>query len=265
MACWLRPLRLLLWPAAGIVVVGCLVAAYHYHAFGGPFTPGYAFSTKGDRGQGVYMGLGTASPIAVVQLLFLPWRGLFFSAPWLLLSIPGVTMMLRSRRLRAEGWLCTVVPLLFIWMNGSMVDWAGGYTFGARYLIPALPFMALAVGATLSSELNPDRTVHLRALIAITLGLASVGLMLIATAVRPEVPWQFHSPFGDFLVPLFVGGHLAVNTQTFYSAVEATDGSSAAWNLGQLMQLHGLLSLAPLALFAAGFCLWMRRLTEPNA
>jgi hypothetical protein len=73
----------------------------------------------------------------------------------------------------------------------------------------------------------------------------SFYLMLVATAVKPEVPMNIDRPF-DILKIAFFTGELALNTQGI--DMPLNPGISAArqsWNLGQKLGLEGLVSLTP--------------------
>ena len=256
-AAFVRPLSRLGWVALGLAGPGLAVAAYHAIAFGGPLTLPYEYSTQPHRHAGVFMGLGVPSGEALWGILGSPYRGLFFSAPWLVLALPGTAMLWR-RGFRGEAALFAVVPVLFVWMNASLVDWEGGWTVGPRYLIPAIPFLAVgAAGLGLSRA--GVRVRRAGAVLAAILVAVSIGLMLVATSVKPEVPVQHTRPFGDFLFPRFFAGELADNPQSIESRVSPEGGPRYAWNLGQIIGLPGLASLAPLlAVWAAGGALLWR-------
>ncbi len=260
----LRPQGRLNWPGlawllAGLALPGLAVAAYHTAVFGSPLALPYDFSTRRHRHQGFFMGLGMPQGNALWHLLASPFRGLFFSAPWLLLALPGAVRLLRGRRFRAEATVCLTAFGLFVWMNASLVDWDGGWALGARYLVPTLPFLTvLAAGLAVSRQQSPRpvpglvRAAWTAALAAVVL---SAILMLAGTAVRPEVPNTLRHPFSDLVLPAFASGEVALNTQSIDSVRPIEGGPKQAWNLGQrLFGLDGLASLLPLlaALLACG-------------
>lgn len=249
---FVRPRRRLLWLAAGAVPPLLMLGLYHWAAFGGPFTLAYSFSTEAPRHRGFFMGLGAPDLRVVFRLLFSPYRGLFFSAPWLLAALPGAVLLVRGRRFRPEALVCLAILALQLWLNASLWDWHGGWATGPRHLVSALPFLTLAAAGLCSK----------RRLNAVVTGacfgaaLVSGFLMLAATAVRPEAPRHVSRPFADFVLPAFVEGRLAINTQ----GVEGQEPGDTrkAWNLGQLAGLEGRLSLAPLLALQAFLllCLW---------
>jgi hypothetical protein len=271
-ALFVRPLPRLGWLVLGMAGPGLALAAYHAVVFGSPFALPYDFSTQPHRGQGFFMGLGVPQWPALQHILITDYRGLFYGAPWLLLAVPGAVIMARRPRLRAEAAVCISVALLFVWLNASLVDWQGGWAVGPRYLIPALPFLAvLAAGTALWSPLGRGlRGVRVGA----GLGLAalvgwSVFHMLVGTAVKPEVPVHIRRPFAQFLLARFYRGELAVNTQSIDAIAPSRTGERFAWNLGELAGLDGLASLVPLAivtLAALGWLAWtVRQERTPRA
>ena len=78
------------------------------------------------------------------------------------------------------------------------------------------------------------------------------ALMLMGTAVKPEVPVWFKHPYGDYLWPRFRAGALSVSTQSIDMPGHPDRGPRQAWNLGQKLGLRGHASLAPLALWLLG-------------
>jgi hypothetical protein len=264
---FVRPWPRLGWLILGGLIPGLVLIAYHWAAFGGPLTLPYEFSTQKHRHMGWFMGLGSPDGTAIRSILFTAYRGLFWSAPWLLLALPGAIVLLRRAHLRAEAIVCLVIAVLFVWLNASLVDWQGGWTLGARYLIPIIPFLAiLAAGCALAAA-GTSRRLAARVGWAGFLALAaySAFLMLAGTAVKPEVPTHIMRPFGQYLLPHFYAGELSISTQSIDMAGHPDGAPSMAWNLGQRLGLDGLPELIPLALLmaAAGLWLWSTATRRP--
>jgi hypothetical protein len=249
-----RPVRRLAWLMAGGLGPALALAAYHAAAFGGPLTLPYEFSTQPHRSMGFFMGLGVPDPTALAHILVTPYRGLFFSAPWLLLAIPGAWFLWRRRggAARAEAAVCIAIAVIFVWLNASLVDWEGGWTMGPRYLVPCLPFLVILVaGLALPTEPGaetPRRRLLVRAgwAMAAVAALYAAFLMLAGTAVKPEVPVVERRPLSRFILPQLARGQLSVSTQSIDSAGAPARGPRQAWNLGHLLGLDGLASLVPL-------------------
>ncbi len=258
-ATFVRPWRRLGWLVAGGVVPVIPLAAYHWLVFGGPLTLPYQFSTQLPRHIG-FMGLGRPAPDVLQAILASEYRGLFYSAPWLLLAIPGAIALLGRRGWRAEALVCVVIATLFVWLNSSLFDWQGGWAMGPRYLIPGIPFLAVLVVGLLPR--SPPRgsasrvTAVVGGALALALLVASAMVMLAGTAVGPEVPMDIQRPFSDYLLPALYRGKLSISTQSIDSKWPA-GGERQAWNVGQLAGLDGLISLAPLGLYIAASGVWL--------
>jgi hypothetical protein len=239
--------RRLGWILAGAVIPAIALAVYHTVAFGGPLTTAYAFSTQPWRHTGVFMGIGLPRPRAVMHLLFTQYRGIFFSMPWLLLAIPGAVMLIRRGERRAEGIVCTAMFLLFFWLNISIPDWQGGWALGARYLIPTLPFLTILAAAAIS-----------RRAVAVVFGVLaaySFVLMLVGTAVKPEVSVMIGNPF-TINLRTFAADRVAMNYQSIDSE-GPRPGPRYAWNVGEKLGLRGRATLLPLLVWIAAMGGWV--------
>lgn len=236
LAFYALPVKRIGWAVLGGAIPLLAVAGYHTAAFGGPLTTAYAFSTQKFRHLGLFMGIGAPRLRAVLNLLFTQYRGIFWSMPWLLFAVAGAVIMLRRREWRAEGVVCVVMFVLFFWLNISLVDWQGGWAMGARYLIPTLPFLAILAAAALSRRVL---TVIFGAL-----AVWSFALMLVATAVKPEVSVMIGNPFG-VIFRTFAGDRVAVSYQSIDSN-GPHPGPRYAWNLGEKLGLQGRATLLPL-------------------
>ncbi len=179
---------------------GCLLgllplAAYNTWAFGSPTTLSYTNVLNAPSGPGAptlgggnstgFYGIALPDLRAALSLLFSE-KGLFVVTPLCVAALLGLPVLWRSGR-RAEALVCTTVPLLFLAYNASYYLPFGGQGPGPRFLVPALPFLALPLGAALGRRLLP----------VLVLGLLSVGVMALATATAPLVTGADHS-IGDW-------------------------------------------------------------------
>jgi hypothetical protein len=253
---FVRPPSRLAWLAAGAAAPGLLLAAYHTAAFGGPFTVAYSFSTLPDRHMGAFMGIAAVDWGVVRQLLFDDYRGLFFSCPWLLLAFPGALRMLALPRLRAEAAVCIASALSFLWLNASLVDWHGGWMMGPRYLVTAIPFLAVLAAALLLPGLSRPVRLAFGSLAGMAV-LYSAFMMLVATAVKPEVPRAYARPYQEYLLPAFLEGRLSLNTHPVDRVDEPPDGVKRAGNAGELLGLRGLPTLLPLGVLVLAAGAWL--------
>ena len=77
-------------------------------------------------------------------LLFGPARGLVWYSPALLLAVPGAVWFWRHAR--SILFLCLAIALVYVLLYGKWYMWHGGYSWGPRFLVPTLPFLALLTG-----------------------------------------------------------------------------------------------------------------------
>jgi hypothetical protein len=245
-----------LWLIAGGLPAAIALGAYHTAAFGHPLALPYEFVLQEHRRMGWFMGIAAPDPRVIGALLVGPYRGLFYGSPWLVAGVPGLVVLAR-RGFRAEAITCGAIVLAYLLLNAGLVDWHGGWAMGPRYLIPAIPFLALgAMGLVLAW---PAGSAARRA-VAWTFGPAvavSITLMLMGTAVRPDVPLTIARPFTQFVIPSFGHGRVARSNHRIDG--EGVSGVRAAWNLGHLVGLERLPTLLPLALWVALTGWWLAR------
>ena len=196
-AAWVyrRPRAPLLLFLAGAAVFALLLAWYHHVCFGSPFINANRFQDRqfSDQTGALLFGMISLPDLGVAwKLLAAPRRGLFFTSPVLALSFIGLGWMARRRQIRAEALLCTAMFVVYWLFNASFNGWHGGDAFAPRYLIPALPFLAL-----------PLTLVYARRRWVATLpALFSAAVMFLATIVTPLPPEGRDNPVWDFLLPL---------------------------------------------------------------
>ena len=144
-----RPGPIVLMAVGGFLPLA-IMGVYHNAIFGTPFTVAYLHHVnpvwKAQFGSGV-LSANSFQIETLWGLTFSAYRGLFFTSPVLLAAVVGFGVLARQADKRAE-WLVSlaiVVSLLFIY--SSSLDWNGGYSAGARYLVPMLPFLVWPLAA----------------------------------------------------------------------------------------------------------------------
>jgi hypothetical protein len=245
---------------AGAIALGALpglvlLGAYHQAAFGSPFAVGYRYEVlpvfQESMGTG-FLGVHVPSPRIATELLFGPYRGLFFASPVLLLAVTGLARLLRDPRRRAEAAAAILVFAYYLLVNAGYSTWHGGWAIGPRHLVPAIPFLGLGVAA----ELGRGRR------LAPALGAVSVLLMLAATSVQPEVPEDIRNPWFDHILPRFARGELSVGEQGFDEPYPARKDPAVpdrwdAFLAGEAIGLRGHLALLPVVAVWLLFSPWM--------
>jgi hypothetical protein len=201
-----------LWFGIGLLGPFLLLCAYNVAAFGTPFATNYAFEDPQFlEPGGAFLGVFRVPRVEVIALaLVSPFRGLFLAAPALLLGAFGLVPWFRSGRMRAEWRLVLAVTAFFLAFLTTFNGWHGGWGASPRYLVPALPFLALP--AVFAFSRYPA--------VSSSVAAVSIALTLLVTAVDPQAPvgltplanvhglpeWR-HSPLTLYEWPLFIDGH----------------------------------------------------------
>jgi hypothetical protein len=126
------------WLAPSLASAAAL-ALYHWHLYGF-FDPRRVYGRRPELSLG---GLPTGLP----GLLFDQEFGLLVYAPVFVLAVPGVFAL--WRRLRSLAVITAVLTLAVIVVAGAWPMWRGGFNPPARFLVPIVPALALAVAAHL--------------------------------------------------------------------------------------------------------------------
>jgi hypothetical protein len=219
-----RPIDAFARLALGAVPPLVALGLYDMAVFGTPLPVGYAYSTLWtDAHQTGFMSLTYPHLSALWGITFGVHRGLFFLSPFLLLSVLGYRRLLEMRSCRAEFWVLLLAPAVFFLFNASSAMWQGGFAVGPRYLVPALPFLALPAALGLA---DAWRRSWLRPVV-----VAAVGWSFFAvwaeTIGGQSFPDYTRNPLLDFSIPRLAAGDIARN-------------------VGTVLGLGGWLSLVPL-------------------
>lgn len=138
---------------------------------------------------------------AMLEMPFNPGKGLFIHAPVLLAALISPFLVSRRRALAdlALPWLVTF-GILWLYAHAAPLVWWGGRTWGARYLVPALPFLACALAPVIQRVRGSGRLA----------AIAFAGLFVLSMAVQ--------------------SGGVAVGLEAYQSAL-ANVREDAAWTL----------------------------------
>ena len=170
--------------AAGAVIGAAPALAFNLWALASPlrFAYSYAVSVQGFSGHdqlglnsGGFFGIDLPRPGAAIDLL-LAGRGLLTLTPVLVMGVVGAIMMRRRGRPAEAAVIGAVGIAYFLYNAGYWLPFGGGSP-GPRFLIPALPFLAIGLAPAY------------RRLPALTLALAipSVTFMLAGALTFPLI------------------------------------------------------------------------------
>jgi hypothetical protein len=180
----------------GAVLGAAPMLAFNAWAFGNPLKLAYsdAVTFPGRSGHDVlglnsdgFFGITVPRFDSATDLLF-AGRGLIVLTPIVIMAVVGVFLMRRRHRAEANTILA-VAAVYFVYNAGYWLPYGGG-TPGPRFLIPALPFVAIGLAYAY------------RRLPALTLGLAipSALFMVVGTLTYPLIGKQGIGTWADWLV-----------------------------------------------------------------
>lgn len=194
------PRAAVLFVLGGIPLVAPMLI-YHDACFGSPWTLPHAKLNPIMSEKNLVLGMfGRPQPAALPGLTVSPYRGLFFSSPHLLAALGGLVMLAKTKH-RSIAILGGTLFAAFLAMNLTFTLWHAGGTYGPRYLIPCLPFLAL--GLAPAYEKYPQ--VRWLALPALLVTLATVATGLI-------IPPEFRFPLFQWTAPRLLHPDEAVRT-----------------------------------------------------
>jgi hypothetical protein len=185
---------------AGAVPCALLLLAYNKAAFGSPFSLSYQHLVGANlqslHGNGL-AGATWPTRESVNGLLFSAHRGLITTSPWTAFGLVGLLVMGRdsSRSLRLTLTLCTAY--LFLAVASSSV-WHGGWAFGPRLLIPAMPLLAIAAAYAFDAfARNPVVDTVARAFV-----IFGVFYQQLVQTTFSELPPELHWPLRETVAPV---------------------------------------------------------------
>ena len=193
--------------AAGTLPLLAALAIYNHTAFGSVFTLSSSFERVADFQQlsraGLW-GVGLPSLAIGARLLFDPSKGLLVFSPVLVLALAAIPSARRGLD-AAAFWSLVLAPLSLLLVYAGYSNWHGGWTVGARYLVPAIPFLCYLLLFGRPHILDP-----------LLLG-ASAAAVVLTTLVFPFVSQAYAFPWASFATPLLAKGLVAPNLLHFLS------------------------------------------------
>ena len=263
---------------AGAIAPLLLLAIYQKICFGSFLTLSLAHEDQRFLTKGAAFGIFRLPTLdAIFGISVSSYRGLFYFAPVLIMAIGGAILWYRGRE---KGlWEIVLIFAIFFVINSSFNGWEGGFGIGARYLVPAIPLLALLM-LRCRGWLRP---------MLVALAAVSVAINFAAAAVDPQPSGSIPRPLTQYILPLLIQGHFSpdvpitppwsaatftghtsVNRMTFDEAIvfqRHPPGSNASewasFNLGEPLfgagDARSLIPIAVILLLGGGAIVWKAR------
>jgi hypothetical protein len=186
------------WMIAGGLPWALLVAEFHWHAFGKPWSTPYSHLENPGFVRDIAPGfLGISAPTLerLYGSLFAPWLGLFYWAPWMALLLLGT-----RRKLPALTALAVCGYYLVFQVTHAL--WRSGWVIGPRYITPMVPFAAVAIAFALTDA---------RMQWLCGAGAAAIAATGLASSVCQGFPLEVRNPLREVVWPLLSHGWTARN------------------------------------------------------
>jgi hypothetical protein len=243
---------------AGGLPLALFLGYYHLTCFGSPFATSYSHQATAfvDEGSGKLLGVfGVPDWRVALSLLGSTKSGVLLTSPILLLSPLALFLLWRRRDQRSEWILFVSTFLLLLLMNASFNHPHGGWAFGPRYLVPAIPFLALPLALVFATLPR----------ISIALASLSIAVCLTVTTTDPQMPWRIPELVLKLFARIVLGGN-ALSPSGGQISVSGNPGGvyegrhfhlfppnspQVHWNsfnLGEVAGLEGVASIAPLVI-----------------
>lgn len=227
------------WVFAGAALPTFAVMLFHTVAFGRPWRTPYSTLENPHFVQDIapgFLGLQGPSWEAFWGSFFVPYNGLFFFSPWLILSIFGCLWWVFRQILRKKsGFLeysgdsyamhaAIAMMIAYGVFISSHSLWRGGWTLGPRYIVGIGPPMVFVIAQWISSS----RVFSGKYILLMMSVIASTMVTLCCSLVSQGFPFEFFNPLIEVAIPLLRDGYVVRNA-------------------GNLIGLTGLTSLIPFA------------------
>jgi len=181
-------------------------------------------------------------PRGLLAVLFDRQFGLWPIAPVFALALPGAVALVRRRALEAAP--AALVALLFLGLAGAFADWWGGACPPARYLLPAVPGLAVLLAPALRTW--PGAGAALAGFGLGVVGLAAEAPRIVHNRTDGEsLLLRFLAPAVDLngVFPSFFDSGLA----PVWLALALLLAGAAAWRWGSRGLVAGLVLYTVLA------------------
>lgn len=165
-----RPRRLRGLVAFALPLGACVGAWLLLNAvrFGNPLDSGYLRDPIPGIGSPILEGLH--------GLLLSPSTSLFLYSPLVLAAVPAFVLL--WRRDRNVAIYCLTMVATFVGFYAILGNWAGGRSYGSRYLVPVLPFLVAPLGLVFQGSVSRPLRRAAGTLVALSIVVQLPGVLV---------------------------------------------------------------------------------------
>ena len=236
--------RRFLFFIAGTLPLALIFITYNMAAFETPITFGVVheghedFRAMHERGL---FGIGIPNGWVLLDLLFSLKMGIFTLSPFLFFSTAGIYR--RWQENRSETVTLLAIITTYFLMVSSLANPHGGWAFGARYLVPVVPFLALFAAYGMYALFEKS---DLWRGIAATLSIVSCFIFTAANGMRPLIEEIFRNPLANYYL-------MAIREQYFiFASIISPFGMSPAQSFAIFFVFFTSVSLWSVSFVAPG-------------
>lgn len=270
---WTAGVRRVMAFAPGVLAGVGAWLTFNAVRFGNPFDSGYLRDSVPGFGGSMVDGL--------FGLLFSPGASLFLYSPCAVFGVVGLGLL--WRRDRSAAGLLWSVALVFLLFYATLGNWIGGRSYGSRYLVIVVPFLAAGWAVLLAGLQNRARMLAFAVVTSLSMLVQLPGVLVDYAKVSQaasgssdgfstvERQWSWHA------------SSLALNSRALVTAVPDNLSYVAGWRPAPVptapagpddrsfsqqfafsldfwwlyLFYLGLISRTPLALILAAAVLWI--------
>ncbi len=250
------------WSAAVAVAVAAGIAASmllwrNSYLYGSSFEFGYPSAAEGGKALNSF-----ETPLAtgLVGFLLSPGKSIFLFSPPILLALAGLPKL--WRRDRGLALVAAATPLVYLLFFATYTQWEGGYSYGPRYLVPALALLGLGIGPALETA---SRRMWRLAVAVFVAGVLVQAIGVTTSFLQADVAGAYYDAQYNYRMsfsPIPMHVHLLLHYAATSAPAPIGQGFDKWWiflskagvSTGAVSILAGLLLLG-----AAASAWWLRR------
>jgi hypothetical protein len=199
------------WSAAAAIAAGSgigvlLLLLRNAYLHGSVFEFGYPVAAESGKALNTFQ---TPLFTGLLGFLLSPGKSIFLFSPPILLAMIGLPRL--WRRDRGLAVVAAATPIVYLLFFATYTQWEGGYSYGPRYLVPALALLALAIGTALQ---NASRNLWRMAAGVFAAGFFVQALGTLTSFLEADVAGGYYDAQYNYRMgfsPLDLHAHLLVH------------------------------------------------------